>query len=661
MRKLAYSFIVALAMVGLFAGCSDRFELPTPQTESGLSFSVTVPKAGIATRSFDAEAVTSLHVLVFDENGYFVECQKAAPVAGATWGADMNTEYSFTVNLQASASKRILHFVANYDFDAHPVEYGTEYSVISHLTVGGGQEAYWQRVVLDGGIYTNENWDNMPAADKAKLVKIPMVRNFAKIVVESETHDFTVTGFALWNVPDRGCVAPCVMVPPTFASYGTSDIAGDSYANNPWISRTYEDISSSFGPGDIDSVGFSGFLPADANIVSTDANALTYDLNTKYMYERPYSRDVTHTAVIVKGRYNGKDAENKDTYFKVDLIKYSTHGVTDYYNILRNFTYKVNIKGCTDDGYNTAAEAAAQPASNNFVSSVVTQDVINISDGEARLYVSTTDTTVVTSDTFKFRYKYVPDFYNNPDEVKNELLSFYDYTRGHALTRDDYNKDYVFLAAPYYVMTKYNVVETLHKPGSKFDKWHETTITPAEPGDEEVSETVIIYQETLDGTQVKIARSVTFRLRKPFEMIAECVPKTVLTGVKKDVTVNIQIPNGLRESLFPLEFVIEAEDNSITPNTDLSSADIDQTRPGYLSAWYGESIIPTKKGQQTYGFKKRLFYPDYLKMKVSDDNSHRTVPCAFRTTKSASATKIWIQNKYFYFGDGKSTAEFTNK
>lgn len=660
MRKLTYSLIVALAMMALFVGCSNRFELPAPRTESGLSFSVTVSKAGIVTRSFEKEAITSLHVLVFDENGYFVECQKAVQAAGATWGTDMNTEYSFTVNLQASPEKRILHFVANYDFDTNPVEYGTEYSVISHLTVGDGQEAYWQRIVLDGGIYTQENWDKMPDADKAKLVKIPLVRNFVKVEVESQTDKFTVTGFALWNVPDRGCVAPCVTVPPTFATYGKSDADGDSYTNNPWISRTYEDLSSSFGPDDKDSVGYSGFMPKDAVIVNTDANSLTYDRTAKYMYERPYSKDVTHTAVIIKGRFKGEDETNDthpETYFKVDMIKYSTHGVTDYYNILRNFTYKVNIKGCTDDGYATAAEAAAQPASNNFVSSVVTQDVINISDGEARLYVSTTDTTVVSSEPFKFRYKYVPDFYNKPGIVDNQLLSFYDYTRRETLRRDDESQYYVELKTPHYVMAKYNVIDKVNEPNTRWYQWHETTITPAEPGDEEVSETVIIYQETENGSQVKIARSVTFRLRKPFKMEVSCDPAVVQSGVKQEVTVNIRIPSGLRESLFPLEFMIEADNNSLSPNTGLSTAD---KRPGYLSTWYGESIIPKKKGQQSYGFKKRLTYADYLNMPLTDDKGYRIVPCAFKTTKSASATKIWIQNKYFEFGDGKSTSAFTN-
>ncbi len=650
MKKIVYSLIVALAVL-TFAGCSDAFT-PAPKPDGqGLTFSVVVPDANaVVTRSFSAEAITSLHVLVFDENGYFVECQKAVPTIA--FGTDMNTEYKFTVNLQASPSKRILHFVANYDFEKDPVKYGTEYSVISHLTVGDGQEAYWQRVVLEKGIYDEEHLADMPELDK--LVKIPLVRNFLKVEVESKTEDFVVTGFALWNVPDRGCVAPYVSAPQAFAVYRADDADGDSFGNNPWISRTYDKLSEHYDPNDAESTGYAGFLPKDASIVNTDANNLSYDLSTKYMYERPYSGDATHTAVIVRGSWKG----NPDSYFKIDLVKSSLHGLTEYYNLLRNFTFKANILSCTDNGYPTAADAAAQPASNNFVASVVTQDVINISDGTARLYVSTTDTTVVSSDPFKFRYKYVPDFYHNPDVVDNDVLSFYDYTRREALVRDDKSEYYVDLKPPYYVMVKYNVIDEVPNQDSKWYKWHQTTITPAEPGDQEVSESVIIYQETTDGSQVKIARTVTFHLRKPFTMSPEFSPASVSTGIGQEVTLNIKIPNGLREALFPLEFKMEAEDNSLSPNNAL--AETFPYRAGYMSTWYGESIIQGKSGKQSYGFTKRLFYEDYLKMETTKDNSYRIVPCSFKTTKAQSATKVWIQNKYFYFGDGQSTAEFSN-
>ena len=648
-RKTIYSFMAVLAAL-LFVGCTDRFGIQKLSVEPGITFSVTVPQSGVATRSFSQEEIHSLHVLVFDENGYFVECQKAQPVNPSAFGTDMNVEYSFTVNLQASPNKRILHFVANYDFESNPVEYGTEYSVISHLTVGDRQEAYWQRVVLEEGIY--EKFDDMP--EKGKLVKIPLVRNFAKVVVESKIDNFEVIGYALWNVPDKGSVAPCVLASQAFATYAKREgDPVDGFDNNPWVCRAYDELSAHYAD-DSKSSGYKGYLPENATIVSTDASSLTFDNNAKYMYERPFSDDETNTAIIVKGKYNGNIS-----FYKIDLVMPPKQGVSEHYNILRNYTFKANIVGCSADGYQSAQEAAMNPASNNFMASVVTQDVINISDGTARLFVTYTDTTIVSNDPFIFRYKYYPYFKSNPNDVKNKALSFYDLTRRKALTRDDKNKYDVELESPYFVMTKYNVIEEV--ASGPWAGWHQTTITPDTPTDEERSESVIIYQMTDDNNQVKIARTVTFRLRKPFTMILECEPATVSTGVGQKVKVNIKIPSGLRESLFPLEFKLEAENNSLSPDNSLTA---DEYRSGYMSTWYGKSIIPGNGKQdnvkQSYGFTKTLSYSEYLSMALTDDNSYRIVPCAFVTTKSNSATKIWIQNKYFYFGNGQSTASFVN-
>jgi len=648
-RKTIYSFMAVLAAL-LFVGCTDRFGIQKLSVEPGITFSVTVPQSGVATRSFSQEEIHSLHVLVFDENGYFVECQKAQPVNPSAFGTDMNVEYSFTVNLQASPNKRILHFVANYDFESNPVEYGTEYSVISHLTVGDRQEAYWQRVVLEEGIY--EKFDDMP--EKGKLVKIPLVRNFAKVVVESKIDNFEVIGYALWNVPDKGSVAPCVLASQAFATYAKREgDPVDGFDNNPWVCRAYDELSAHYAD-DSKSSGYKGYLPENAKIVSTDASSLTFDNNAKHMYERPFSDDETNTAIIVKGKYNGNIS-----FYKIDLVMPPKQGVSEHYNILRNYTFKANIVGCSADGYQSAQEAAMNPASNNFMASVVTQDVINISDGTARLFVTYTDTTIVSNDPFIFRYKYYPYFKSNPNDVKNKALSFYDLTRRKALTRDDKNKYDVELESPYFVMTKYNVIEEV--ASGPWAGWHQTTITPDTPTDEERSESVIIYQMTDDNNQVKIARTVTFRLRKPFTMILECEPATVSTGVGQKVKVNIKIPSGLRESLFPLEFKLEAENNSLSPDNSLTA---DEYRSGYMSTWYGKSIIPGNGKQdnvkQSYGFTKTLSYSEYLSMALTDDNSYRIVPCAFVTTKSNSATKIWIQNKYFYFGNGQSTASFVN-
>ena len=232
MRGLRRS-VFPLFMIFVVLGCSERLDFPeTKNRGGGLVFSVSVLEADVLrTRSFSSEGISSLHLLVFDEQGFFVECREAEPVEPDAFGTDMNTEYRFRAMLQASPNPRIIHLVANYDFDSSPVSYGTEYYVMRQLTVSDGQDAYWQRIVLEDGI--PESLDEMSEEGLSRITKIPLVRNFARVDVSSRTDDFEISGYALWNVPDRGCVAPCVMSVNSFAAYETTDSAGDGFGNNP--------------------------------------------------------------------------------------------------------------------------------------------------------------------------------------------------------------------------------------------------------------------------------------------------------------------------------------------------------------------------------------------------------------------------------------------
>ena len=645
MKRLANIFIGIFTVLAL-AGCSEGVE-SLPETSEGLTFSVTSPDFGkAATRGMsltDDENISMLYVLVFDENGYFVECQKAEPVDPASFGIDMNTEYKFTVKLQASLNKRILHFIANYDFSANPVTYGTEYSVISNLTVGDSKVAYWQRVVLDGGIYLNDSWDKMPESDRAKLVKIPLVRDFSKVTVDcKEGCNFELTGYTLLNVPDRGSVAPCVMSESSFAVYPANDSDGDDYALNPYVSREYEDLSASYDGNS--SVGFEGYLPKNVQIVDTDASAVEWTVpsssasGTLYLYERPFSNDATSTVILVKGKWTGKGSTGKETYYKIDFVKSADMGLMEYYNILRNFTYAVTITNCTSDGYGSAAEAAVQPASNNFASSVVTQDIINISDGTSRLLISYSDTTVVTENDFTFRFKYVPDI-TDPNTVDNTVIDTYDKATGKALAGGgavikEFDSDREVTGA---------------------DGWCVCTLTPQTPGDEEKTQTIILYEPAATGGYVKVARTVVMHLRKPYKMGLECDPSSVSTGVGQTFTLNIKVPTGLSEHLFPLEFKMESSANSLTPDVSKSG---DTYKSGYMSTWYGASMINSAKS--SYGFTKTVTYAEYQAMASTSDNACKIIPCAFKTTKSVSAATVWVQNKYFEFGDGKSTVSFSN-
>lgn len=626
-RKIVILIVALLAVVG----CNERLRVEHPIKSDGLQFSVSVPEANqMLTRSFSSEAINSLWVLVFDDQGFFIESQQAEPVEPGTFSTDQNTEYKFSVKLQSSPARRILHLVANYDFEANPVSYGSEYYVLRSLTVADGQDAYWQRVVLDHGI--PDDISLMPESDLAKIKKIPLVRNFAKIHVEvAANSNFTMTGYALWNVPDRGCVAPCVMSQNSFAVYEKSDTDSDAYALNPWVSRTYAELTKSFDG--TSTSGFTGYLPASVNIVQTDASALTFGTDDQYMYERPFSEDNTNTAIIVKGRYSGSTA---DTYYKIDFVESAAAGLMTYYNIIRNFVYSATIVSCSSDGYATPEEAAEAPAANNFISSVVTQDLINISDGTSRLEISYTDTTVVSTDVFTFRFRYMPDYKNNPTSIDNTRIYTYDRATGQQVTSDGA------------VIKSYSSDRTTAG-------WCYAYITPQEPSDEEKVQTVVFYEPNESGANVKIARTVNFHLRNPYKMILECSPSTVASGIGNVVTVNIKVPTGLASHLFPLEFKMESEANSITPDVSKSE---DKYASGYMSTWYGTSMINTSK--RSYGFTKTVTYAEYMNMASTADNSYKIIPCAFKTVKSSSATSVWVYNKYFAFGDGVSTVSFSN-
>lgn len=627
-RKIVILIVALLAVVG----CNDSLRVEHPaKVSGGLQFSVSVPEANqMLTRSFSSEAINSLWVLVFDDQGFFIESQQAEPLEPGTFSTDQNTEYKFSVKLQSSPARRILHLVANYDFDANPVSYGSEYYVLRSLTVADGQDAYWQRIVLDHGI--PDDISSMPESDLAKIKKIPLVRNFAKIHVEvAENSNFTMTGYALWNVPDRGCVAPCVMSQNSFAVYETSDTESDAYALNPWVSRTYAELTKSFDG--TSTSGFTGYLPASVNIVQTDASALTFGTDDQYMYERPFSEDNTNTAIIVKGHYSGSSA---DTYYKIDFVESAAAGLMTYYNIIRNFVYSATIVSCSSDGYATPEEAAEAPAANNFISSVVTQDLINISDGTSRLEISYTDTTVVSTDVFTFRFRYMPDYKNNPTSIDNTRIYTYDRATGQQVGSDGA------------VIKSYSSDRTTAN-------WCYAYITPQEPSDEEKVQTIVFYEPNESGANVKIARTVNFHLRNPYKMILECSPSTVSSGIGNAVTLNIKVPTGLASHLFPLEFKMEAAANSLTP--DVSKSD-DTYASGYMSTWYGTSMINTSK--RSYGFTKTVTYTEYMNMASTADNSYKIIPCAFKTVKSSSATSVWVYNKYFAFGDGVSTVSFSN-
>ncbi|WP_281513971.1 hypothetical protein [Phocaeicola sartorii] len=493
MKKILFGIFVLL-----LSACSNEEIVESPQPEEGataeLTMSINVPEASSARSFGEAATITSLYLVVFDKQGYLAESAQAT---------DFNTngdETTFKVTLHQTTSKRIIHFIANYEIG--DLAYGSESEIIGRMTVSGNQDAYWQRVELESGIANDE-------ATTAKMKRVPLLRNFAKITASANLPNFTLEGFAVVNTLSKGTVAPYNTHGGGFANF----ISGE-------VCLSYDAIAAQ---------GYEGFVPGDATINSELPAEDAFQATPYYMYERRHPGDNTTTYILLKGKYN----KGASTYYKLDMVYKNAGDVLTYYNLLRNFQYAVTINSVTGNGYSTIEEAAAQPANNNFSGSVLTKSLLNISDGKERLIVSFTDTTLVNTDKIILKYKYIPDINSN-----------------------NANNDAVDLT----LVKQGEVIGTVRKlSGQDSQGYSSIEITPNEPGNLTLTQTVTLIGGSL-------SRDVTFTLRMEQIMEVSCSPTKVAANVGESVDVSIKIPNGLSETLFPLTFLIEAEALSLYPN-----------------------------------------------------------------------------------------------
>lgn len=365
-------------MMFVLAACSHDNIGVEPNPEEGavlVNFSVQVPEMQVATRSFTVPEIASLHLLVFDENGYFVQAAEAT----GTFGVVKDTEYKFTAWLMQSPYKRVVHFIANSPIaNVENYEYGSETALINALTTSDSQDAYWQRVELPNGILEGNE------AMEEAFTEVPLVRNFVKISVDNQADKiFEYGGIAVINVPDKGTVAPFNVNDGTYATYS----AGIAY-------NTLNDA------------GYYGYEPSDMAIVNTSTENPTF-ATEHYIYERRQNQDdKDYTYVIIMGKYNNSETS---TYYKVDIVDDNK----EPYNLLRNFNYVIKIKSVLGPGYASADAAAKAAASNNISASIDTKNLLNISDGSSRLYVEYVNKVITKPGTFTLKYKYLPNISDN--------------------------------------------------------------------------------------------------------------------------------------------------------------------------------------------------------------------------------------------------------
>lgn len=590
-----------------------------------ITFGVDIPDDDEATKAFGAEQgndIENLYVVVFDENGYYIDTHKATY---ENPGQDHNghkNERKYSFQIRKTEKERILHFIANCPVDENGrLPFGHERDVIGNLFVSkdgiGPQTAYWYRMEVwyIQEVPVNENYPDgekvldPKIADKFKC--IPLLRNYASITVKNEAADFQMESYAIYNTIDRGTVAPYCAVHHDFQLFHEGD-----------RQLTYAELTER---------GYGGHALASATLKTTltDADFVAPGTPT-YMYERKisvktneehlWSESPAH--IIIKGRYAGAAAYS---YYKVDMV-WKNNNKSTYYNILRNFKYEFVLNSVAGAGYSTLQEAMDNPAGNNLSGSTDTQGFTNISDGLGRIFVSYTDTTLVSSDAIKLRYKYIPSIAQY-DVVANDRVSVEGILDGSGSVLK-------------------NIVEI---DNNTDDGWAEVTFAVQEPG----AVTHIQEINLIVDDNANLHKTIRFRLQKPLELQLHCYPNKIAAKAGRSLNVALLLPTYLTEDMFPLDFAIEVDKLTLSPDATKDN-NVMPVNPA-------ESIIPSKRGTKTFHFIKSIeTYEQYLALPdyQLDGVIFKLLSTYWLTNRAQSASWVYAYNKYF--ARDKAQDEFTN-
>lgn len=327
MRNIIIYLIASLALLA----CQDDLEVEktVEPGKTALQIAVNIPEYRIATRAASFENnLSDVWLLAFDRSGLFLERVQATELnSGETDGIG-----SGSFKAEVPEETGIVHVVANYNnwssFDDNTFLQKDEKEVMPSLY--GNKMVFWGRSEVS-----------------SSSLSVTLFRNQAKVTVQNEAANFTVTGYALGNMTTKGTVVPFIpdMTP------------------NPFI---IQDDITTLPPGTLSKTSQSD---GDCN------------MEPKYMFENPnYFNDQSY--IIIKGQLDN----GPELYYKIQFLDIDKKP----YTIVRNFQYKVTIKSFSDkaNGSTSFADAKNSEVSNNIYAEIF-KDSPSISDSDNnRLTVS---------------------------------------------------------------------------------------------------------------------------------------------------------------------------------------------------------------------------------------------------------------------------------
>ncbi len=549
-------------------------------------------------------AITSLHVAVFGSSGYLKEYKLAEPVDGYVSQEGVANAKGYRVSLSITSSKVRVHLIAN---GPASMDFDYESTVMAKLSTTGGQDAYWQRIMLDHGIYADteaEGYYDIPPVltidpdfdldtdgTTHKMALIPLIRNFAKLTVVAlpvAESNFTVNSFCVVNVPDRGSIAPYNKLDGSFIM---------NYEDYPTLASL-----SAIYPGNLPAEAHIDKSYPDESDFANLQNGVVAAGSAVYMYERPVPVSDA-TVLIVNGTYTDPDNGNQYTgYYKIDLMDGG-----DYLPILRNFRYQINIQKVNRKGKSTVSGAINGAGSADISADISTASQTGISDGKSSISVSFTEETLPIGGTYTLGVTFVPNV--NDGIVDNSLVTWQllepEGTAGAVIASED---DISFDAATGTLTFTTTEVDPSHMKSQKI-------------------------RVIGTSSSSRLYREVTIRLLPQQIMTVSCTP-IIEAEPGTEQTITITIPKDLPQSIFPLQFKVEIANKTLTPNA------------GDLPVEPGETIVEGETGQ-SFQFVKTVSYSDYTS---HYSGNYSTFTCEFKSIIGVSDSDVYVANKYFATG-----------
>lgn len=642
MKKI---FFALVAIFGLWSCVQE--ELPVvngnnPVVGEGevlVEGSIYLPAMQDATRTFTTEAISCLHVLVFDENGYLIQVEPAK----GTFGVEMGPAYDFTVALGQSGYKRTIHLVANSDIIIGEngamlnSDGSTKYQkgeqmrhVLNQLYTTGGEQVFWGEVILPEGITGTKSGDTYtPSVElQAALTKVPMVRNYTRVRLTNKAGNFQGAELVMMNILDRGSVVPLIR-DGVYAQFSTRN--GTDNAE-----KLYKDIIAQDYYGyELESAQLTNTdASSDSNLkgwieASTAENPVWFSFYERYQQSGP-NPVATPAFAIIRGHYVGENntADSEYTYYKVDLCYTDTASNKQIlFNLLRNMQYNVIINSVSGRGYSSAQEAAANVATNNISAAVETSSFNNISDGVRRLSVEYVEKVLTEGGVdYTLKYKYETSIADTGGAVDNSLVSFSGIYVG-----DNSDKGTV---GP--VITNPRWATSDDSEG-----WRTFTFTAAAIAGTKIQDIVISAGTTTSGF---LTRDVRYILGNPYTMTLDVRTK-IANGLGMPLESSITLPEGLPKSLFPLDIYIISENNSLTSSLPVITGLNSDGAPDPNGKYFGYVLTVEADNYFIYNDKGEVVN---YNLNVPVDLKTNKVDAANPFGQDKPGTVVTAYNPYFY-------------